>query len=103
METGYAQPKRTTLKKLLEARGGIASSKAKRTLISELMELDRENLAVASPAVHAEETEQMREIRELLSLFSPNPTPEIILRIILNADTKAKAQRALQVHLLKIQ
>ncbi|CAH2294042.1 Hypothetical predicted protein, partial [Pelobates cultripes] len=56
-------------------------SKAKRVLISELMEVDRENLATAIPTVHAEDTEPMREIRERLALFGPNPPPEIILKI----------------------
>ncbi|CAH2283387.1 Hypothetical predicted protein, partial [Pelobates cultripes] len=78
MEGWYTQFKRSTSKELLGICGGTASNKAKWVIISELMELDQENLAAATPTVRENEMEINREIRERLALFGPNPYPEII-------------------------
>ncbi|CAH2300859.1 Hypothetical predicted protein, partial [Pelobates cultripes] len=93
MEAYYNQLKHNTLKDLLEVRGGSGSNKTKRCIVSELMELDRESVAAATPAARAEESEVDREIREWLALFGPNPEPEIILCIIDSANENANKQR----------
>ncbi|CAH2246245.1 Hypothetical predicted protein [Pelobates cultripes] len=82
MEAYYNLLKRNTLKDLLKVQGGSSSNKTKCCIVSDLMELDRESVAAATPAVRAEEIEVDREIRDRLALFGPNPAPEIILRIL---------------------
>ncbi|CAH2321233.1 Hypothetical predicted protein, partial [Pelobates cultripes] len=57
MEAYYNQLKRNTLKYLLQVRGGNGSNKTKRCIVSELMELDRESVAAATPSVRVEESE----------------------------------------------
>ncbi|CAH2247855.1 Hypothetical predicted protein [Pelobates cultripes] len=103
MKAYYNQLKRNTLKDLLQVQGGSGSNKTKSCIVSELMELDRESMAAATPAVHAEESEVDREIRERLALFGPNPAPEIILRIIDNANENANKRRELQIRLEEAQ
>ncbi|CAH2223513.1 Hypothetical predicted protein [Pelobates cultripes] len=96
MEGWTAQLKRSTFKELPEILGGIASNKAKRLIISELMELDGENLFTATPDVRTNKSETIREIREQLALFRPNLSPEIIRRIIDDVNAKERAQGELQ-------
>ncbi|CAH2249466.1 Hypothetical predicted protein, partial [Pelobates cultripes] len=58
LEGWYTQLKRNTLKELLEVRGKSASNKAKRVIIAELMMLDRENMAAATPTIRLAETQR---------------------------------------------
>ncbi|CAH2313257.1 Hypothetical predicted protein [Pelobates cultripes] len=80
MGTNYSLLKRSTLKELLEARGAIASNKAKAVLITELMEGDRA-AAAAAPQMEGETHEFTAEFRARMALFPEPPSAEMVDRL----------------------
>ncbi|CAH2330297.1 Hypothetical predicted protein, partial [Pelobates cultripes] len=80
MGTDYTLLKRSTLKELLEARGAIASNKAKAVLITELMEGDRA-AAAAAPQMEGQNNEFTAEFRARMALFPEPPSTEMFNRL----------------------
>uniref|UniRef100_A0A8C5R192 CCHC-type domain-containing protein n=1 Tax=Leptobrachium leishanense TaxID=445787 RepID=A0A8C5R192_9ANUR len=77
--TNYAACKRDTLRDLLESRGGIAGSKSKDALISELTEMDQRNGDTRPRS--AEDLFQQR-VRERIALYGADPSEASIQQAI---------------------
>ena len=97
----YTRDSKQTLEELLEVRGRIASNKTERVIIAESMEIDQENGIAATPAVQEMETPVIQEeespanklMREKLAWFGPNPTPDVVLKVmdlLVNAELQLK-------------
>ncbi|CAH2284473.1 Hypothetical predicted protein [Pelobates cultripes] len=94
MESNYKKLKRTTLKELLESRGGNASNQPRRELIADLTELDQ-SFTMTEPTVMPSD-KKTRIVRERLPLYGPNPSVELVQQLMAEAEAEAEAdtQRA---------
>ncbi|CAH2281719.1 Hypothetical predicted protein [Pelobates cultripes] len=100
MESNYDRLKRTTLKDLLESRGGTASNRHRRELIAELTKLDQ-SFTVAEPRVPPRD-EKTRIVREKLLLFGPNPSEERIIQIMAYIDAEIQAAKEYEIRRITI-
>ncbi|CAH2272495.1 Hypothetical predicted protein, partial [Pelobates cultripes] len=92
MESPYDKLKRTTLKDLLEIRGGNACNQPRRELIAELTELDQ-SLTMTEALMSVSKVKN-RIVGERLSWFSLNPTMELIQQTMAQVDVEIRKARA---------
>ncbi|CAH2218625.1 Hypothetical predicted protein, partial [Pelobates cultripes] len=98
MESAYDKLKRTTLKDLLESRGGNASNRPRRELIAELTELDQSFTMAEAPTTTGDE--KTRIVRERLSLYGLNPSIELVQQLMAEADEDIQKARDHELRLV---